>query len=395
LTSRVLGIVLVVAFLLRLGFGFSRSGLETSADESHWVRLAQHFAELGPLHPDTGTYRPPLYALFLAVVFDLVGPDLQAVRVLQGVLSTVTCALLFLIGRHIGGDRVGLVAAALGSGYPLFVFFAGVLMAETLLILLAVLSLYLSLAFQDQPSLWRAVALGAALGLGALCKPVMLAWAVLLAGGMVILPGRVSIHGAERGSRTKHGTAMIVALCLVIAPWTMRNNAVTGHLVPISTNAGMNLLIGHEPEARGVYRDGADYVGLLHRITGIQPDAVSRERAALAEVFSWMVAAPGRTLMLAVRKLVLFWSPIVAGESALRNLVAVLSYLPVVGLGAWGTWQLRRHPVAWPVASLALSLSIVHALFFAHTRFRLPVDAALMVPAAWSITHLYSKWRRS
>lgn len=392
MTSRALGIVLVVAFSLRLGVGLSRSGLETSADEAHWVRLAQHFTELGPLHPDTGTYRPPLYPLFLAFVFDAIGTDLEVVRVLQGLLSTITCGLLFLIGRRVDGDRVGLIAAVLGGVYPLLVFFAGVLMVETLLILLAVLSLYLILEFQCAPSFGRAVALGVSLGLGALCKPVMLAWAVLLVGGLLVRRG---VDGAGRGASARDAAAMIVALCLVIAPWTMRNYAVTGHLVPISSNAGMNLLIGHEPDARGVYRDGADYVGLLHRITGTQPDAVSRERAVLGEVISWMAAAPGRTLALGLRKLVFFWSPIVAGESPLRNLVAVLSYLPVVGLGAFGTWQLRRHPVAWPLAALALSLSIVHALFFAHIRFRLPVDAALMVPAAWSINHLYSKWCRS
>ena len=369
--------------------------MEASADEAHWVRLAQHFVNLGPSHPDIGTYRPPLYPLFLATVFKVFGSDVDVVRVVQGVMSTLTCGLLFLIGRHVDRDRVGLIAAVMGGVYPLFVFFAGVLMVETLLILLAVLSLYLTLEFQNEPSIRRAAVLGVSLGLGALCKPVMLAWAVLLAGGLLISPAGVTSGGGSKPATARHVMAMIAALCLVIAPWTMRNYAVTGYLVPISSNAGMNLLVGHEPEARGVYRDGADYIALLHRMTGTQPDAVSRERAALREVISRMASAPVRALELGLRKLGLFWSPIVSGESPLRNLVAVLSYLPVVGLGAWGTWQLRGHPIAWPVAALALSLSIVHAFFFAHTRFRLPVDAALMVPAAWSINQLFSKWRRS
>ncbi len=392
---RALGIVLALAFVLRLGFGISRSGMEASADEAHWMRLAQHFVNLGPLHPDIGTYRPPLYALFLALVFNVVGTDVEVVKVLQGVLSTATCGLLFLIGRQVDGERVGLIAAVVGAVYPLFVFFAGVLMVETLLILLSVLSLYLTLRLQNEPSIRGAGTLGVSLGLGALCKPVMLAWAVLLAGGLLVSVGGTTPNGGSRWATARHVMAMIAALCLVIVPWTMRNYAVTGYLVPISSNAGMNLLVGHEPEARGVYRDGADYIGQLHRMTGKQPDAVSRERAALREVISRMASAPVRALELGLRKLVLFWSPIVSGESPLRNLVAVLSYLPVVGLGAWGTWQLRGHPIAWPVAALSLSLSIVHALFFAHTRFRLPVDAALIVPAAWSINQLFSKWRRS
>lgn len=395
MTPRALGIILVLALLLRLGFGISRSGMEVSADETHWVQLGQHFASLGPLHPDLGTYRPPLYGLFLAVVFEVVSTDVEVARVLQAVLSTLTCGFLFLIGRRVGGERVGLIGAAMGGIYPLFVFFAGVLMAETLLILLAVLSLYLILEFQYQPTMRRAAAMGASLGLMALCKPVMLAWAVLLAAGILAWPAWITADGSAGRAQGRHVTAMIATLCLVIAPWTLRNYAITGYLVPISSNAGINLLVGHEPEARGVYRDGADYIGLLHRVTGAQPDAISRERAAVREVISWMAEAPVRTLRLGLCKLALFWSPIVPGETPLRNLAAVLSYLPVVGLGAWGTWQLRRHPLAWPVTALALSLSLVHALFFAHTRFRLPMDGLLIVPAAWSINHLFNKWRRS
>jgi hypothetical protein len=267
------------------------------------------------------------------------------------------------------------------------------------------------MSYYEAPSARRALSLGLILGLGALCKPVLLAWAALLACGVA---WRRSGHtpagaGARQPSKWeagetptaaarpggRHALAVVAALSLTIAPWTARNYAITGYLVPISSNAGMNLLIGHEPEARGAYRDGADYVGLLHHIVGPQPDAISRERAVVRIVLSWMAEAPLRTIQLGMRKLALFWSPIVEGETLLRNLVAALSYLPVLGLALWGLWQLRRHPIAWPLTALALALSLVHALFFAHTRFRLPLDAALIVPAAWSVDHLLSRRARS
>ena len=54
MNCRILGTVLMVALLVRLAFGLSRSGLEASTDETHWVHLAQILLEHGPLHPDTG-----------------------------------------------------------------------------------------------------------------------------------------------------------------------------------------------------------------------------------------------------------------------------------------------------------------------------------------------------
>ena len=96
---------------------------------------------------------------------------------------------------------------------------------------------------------------------------------------------------------------------------------------------------------------------------------------------------------LAIRKLLLLWSPLVAGESALRNLIALISSGPVLVLGLWGTLQLRGRPESWLVGTLALSLSLVHMVFFVHTRFRLPIDAALIAPAAWMLERGWSRWR--
>ena len=60
-------------------------------------------------------------------------------------------------------------------------------------------------------------------------------------------------------------------------------------------------------------------------------------------------------------------------------------------LGLAGMWQLRGSAAGWIVASLVLSLTAVHILIFSHTRFRLPIDAALMGPAALSLVEV---WRR-
>jgi hypothetical protein len=106
---------------------------------------------------------------------------------------------------------------------------------------------------------------------------------------------------------------------------------------------------------------------------------------------TWLLSDPVRTARLGLLKLAWFWGPLIPGESLPRSLAGSALYLPVLVLGMLGILRLRGTAVAWSVLSLALALSLVHALFFAHTRFRFPIDAALMAPAGWLAGRV---WRR-
>lgn len=378
-------LVLLCALFLRVGFGLSRQGLEASADERHWDRMAGALWQEGLLSERAGTYRPPLYPLLLAGTYGVCGQRPEVVRVWQALLGTATCGLLYAFGRRLGGERVGLLAAGMAAVYPLFVFFTGALMAETLLVFLTAAVLVQGLRLEEIPSLRRGMGLGVLLGLAGLTKPVLLAWAPLLLWGWW---RRAGLGGMAKGGRL---AAVIGGILLAVAPWTGRNFLATGHLVPVSTNMGINLLIGHEPGATGVYRDGVDYLGMYDRLVQPETDPVVRDRLAARRVAERMAEDPVRTLKLAGGKLLLFWSPLVTGEDGWRGWIGLLSSGPLLALGLWGCWQQRGSASGWVVGSLLASLSLVHALFFTHTRFRLPIDAALVGPAALV---LIGRWSR-
>ena len=382
-----LWMVLVVALALRTLFGLNSAGLEASVDERSWDGMARAFWLSGLLHPDGGIYRPPLYPLMLAGIYQVCGRDLDMVRLWQALLGTAACALMYGIGRRIGGKRVGLIAAGLGAIYPLFVFFSAVVMAETLLVLLITAALLLALRLEAVPSAGNAAALGGVVGLAALCKPVVLAWVPLL------LWGWWRRSGLQGWLRLRYVAILVGATGIVVVPWTVRNALVEGYFVPISSNLGMNLMIGNEKEADGTYRFGIDYLSMFKQLSGAAEHQVAQDRVVARKALQWIAAEPTRFGRLAIRKLLLLWNPLVAGESALRNLIALISSGPVLVLGLWGTLQLRGRPESWLVGTLALSLSLVHMVFFVHTRFRLPIDAALIAPAAWMLERGWSRWR--
>jgi hypothetical protein len=162
----------------------------------------------------------------------------------------------------------------------------------------------------------------------------------------------------------------------------VRNVYLSGHFVPISTNLGINLLVGHEPGATGFYRNGVDYWTMMELWSDDEADAVVRDALVARRIAAHMLENPLRTLELGLRKIALLWCPLPADESLLRQLVALATSAPLLLLGLLGLWRLRHEPVGWSALTLALALTLVHALFFAHTRFRLPIDAALIAPAA-------------
>ena len=384
--DRLLWGVLALALALRLVAGMVVEPLTLSGDEANWHGVAKAFLVSGILHGDAGTYWPPLYPLMLAVTYRILpgGPD--AIQIVQAVLGTLTCAILYWIGRRIGGRRAGLSAAAICAVYPFFVLFSAILMAETLLVFLTVSALAVFLMATDRVTAPRCAVLGLTIALGALAKPVMLAWAVML------VPALWWFGRGSPGSRVVGVGVAIATILLTIAPWTLRNFIVTGRFVPVTTNLGMNLMIGSEPRATGIYRRGAPYMEMADSIAcSPTRDEVMRDQETTRQALAWLVFDPVRTVRLALQKLAWFWGPLIPGESLVRSLAGSAAYLPVLVLGVLGTVRLRGTAVAWGVLSLALALSAVHVVFFAHTRFRFPIDAVLMAPAGWLACR---GWRR-
>lgn len=435
-TGRRLGLVVAGAVLLRLAVWMMVGGYSLSTDENHWRRMGMSIYAEGLMAPRAHTYRPPLYPLFIAATYHLAGPHDGAVRIAQALLGAATCLLVYALGVRIGTPATGMLAAVAAAGYPLLVLFANLLMAEVLLTVLVLLCVLAALRLLERDRLVDAALLGAACGLAALCKPVVLAWVPLLvavwgwvrlhagvparAGGQAWDPARASKRDeawARQDARNDNdarewearpapaapglaaalarGAALAAGLLLVLAPWSLRNAAMTGHWTPLSTNLGINLLIGHEPEATGGYRHGVDYLSMYHELVDYEMHPVVANRLATRRMLRVMVASPLRTMRLAVGKIVELWSPRVTGTRGWLAVAGALSTGPVIVLGLGGLWQVRRTPTGLVVGTLALALTLVHALIFANTRFRLPVDAALLAPAALMTQRLWRRWHDS
>jgi 4-amino-4-deoxy-L-arabinose transferase-like glycosyltransferase len=181
--------------------------------------------DLGNGGPSAG--HPPLYPLALSVLSAVGADSTLWHRALGLPLGFVTIVLVGLLGRRVGGDRTGLVAAAVAAAYPVFVAVDGALMSETLYSPLVAGVLLCALALLRRPVLPLAALLGALVGLAALTRSEALLFAPLLAALLAALtPAR----------RVAPAVVTLVACAAVVAPWTVRNAIVFDRFVPISTN---------------------------------------------------------------------------------------------------------------------------------------------------------------
>lgn len=294
---RTLALIVGLAFALRLSWALLYWELPITAPSDAWFyhHAAQAIAAgQGFLHP--GTHQPtayysPGFPYLLGALYAWLGAHVWVGRALNVLLATLMVYLTYRLGRRFVSERVGVVAAGLMALFPSQIFWTSAVMSEPLFGCLALLTL--EVAFSRHP--------GRAWGVG-----VLLALIVLVRSqGALLLPlvllGLLDRH-ALKASATRAAIAVVV-MALTLAPWLFRNYQLFGHPV-LTTNSGVNLVMGTYPGADGSFID-ADFDALL----ALPPETgeYERDRAYRQAGFRFVLEDPARFVGLIPRKLYLFF----------------------------------------------------------------------------------------
>nr|WP_233355948.1 glycosyltransferase family 39 protein [Henriciella aquimarina] len=213
------------------------SPLELYADEAQYWRWGQTL--------EWGYYsKPPLIAWLIHSSTAIFGDTAWAVRLPAPVLHTIAAWCLFLLGRDLGGPRVGLMA---GIGYALMpaVFLSStVLSTDGVLMPLWALALWLLWRVRQGEAGWLGYAgLGLAVGAGFLAKYAMLYFAIGTGLVMLIDPP------TRRALLSLKGAIALALMLAVFAPhlvWNAQNSfATVGHTVDNANLGGELFNPGH------------------------------------------------------------------------------------------------------------------------------------------------------
>lgn len=335
-------------------------------------------------------YWPVGYPAFLAGIYAVFGYSVELVKVVHAALGAATVLMVFLIAGPVFGEataRIGSLLLALSLNN---ISYSAILFSEVPFTFLFYLSLfYLMLLRQGRRTPWVYLGAGISLALACYIRPLPL-----------LLPVLGFAYEVWRARRIwpalKDFVVVTVIMALVILPWTMRNWNLFGRVVLISTNGGINFVMGFNPEADGRYQE-------VPSLPLDQPDIDDAriEQIAYEQGKQFIREHPGQAALLMAKKV--FWLlyadwdgfyenfrkttvPVTDGTRYGLYLACEVYYLAAIVFGVFAL--VRRRPISDAMGLLLLILLYwiaIHMFYIGSPRYHFPVTPIVFMFAAWGV----------
>jgi 4-amino-4-deoxy-L-arabinose transferase-like glycosyltransferase len=324
----------------------------------------------------------------------------KTMGVLQAFLGTASVWLVWRIASRLWDARTGLVAAGIMAVFPGLLLYTGALLSETVFVflLLAAVAVLVDVPWSERAlSTQRLVAFGVLVGLSALVRPQ----AVLLLPALA-LALLIARFGWRRA--LKAAAIALAAAVLTIAPWTVRNAITMDAFIPISSNTGDDLCIGHNPGANGAFGFYGDCLDVKGLKGGEREVERNRKNTRVALEYAW--EHPRREAWLLTQRARYTYNgdyeAVDAVESfgrdrflpgGLREGLKTIAdgyFFVVLALalaGAallWSRTDGRRTMLLLTMAAMAL----IPLAFFGDVRFHVPASPFFAIAAAVALTRL-------
>jgi hypothetical protein len=384
--SKQIGLAAVgLSLLLAGGYAVVLGNDLRYSDEHVYLELTQSLVDGRgfAFGTDATAYRPPGYPFLLLPVHLLTGGSVFAMRMAAVLCLAGAVWFGYLLARRISPVAGALVAVVMAV-YPLFTYTATALYPQIPALLMLLMTLEFGLRARDR---WT--------------------WAIWsgLAGGFLTItvpsfaPTLALVLIAIGWRHRKALAVLIVAAAIIPVLWCARNALVMHAFIPVSTNNGVNLLLGNNPQATGNSGTSVDVSAYDQRAKDQKLDEVQIDKFYQSEAMSWITANPAEAAGLYVAKVAhnFAYSDTLKteGQSA-SDLLAALSYYPILGLAVLRVLLWRRFPLhrvdklcLWAIVLNVLLL----AVFFTRIRFRVPLDALTIVLAVSTVVAWWDRRR--
>lgn len=380
-------------------------------DAQTYREQALGFAAGAPLSTEP-YWQPPFFPWMLGWIYRLFGSAPWPTQIVLMGIGLATLLLTVAVARRHFGARVALVAGVVLAFHAPFLFFSHQLLPAGVAGFFVVAAIWLLWPRDENRrahakaevlgSVLRWPLGGVAIGLGSITVPHTAVLSLPIVAGAVYA-GRV---GRGAGYVVRRGVAMLLGLAAPLMPVVWHNYQVAGVWPLISTNGGLNLYLGNNPEWRRTVavRPGDEWVALtrLPYLDGLR-DPVACNRFFYARALAYMTGDPAAFLSSWIEK---FLSAFQAKEwprnvdvytqarfnpvlTALLNEKAGLPMGVLWPLAGFGALRFFRRPMrsrkrsAVLLLALAVGLYLLTiSLFFVTSRYRIPAIPLICILAA-------------
>lgn len=337
---------------------------------------------------------PPAFVTYLGA-FSAIGLTSERAHQLATVLlGTATIVLAGLVGRSLAGERVGLLAAAITAVYANIWISDGLVMSESMSILLTFATTWAALVFWRRPTIRTAIIFGAVGGLAALARAELVLYVPLVA---VVAVLRAAIPWRFR---IREALLTVLVFGVVLAPWVGRNMVVFRSSATLTATSWSMLAQANCDQTYHAPILGywsLDCSPWPHGPNGERLDEAERDAAQKQRATDYIRANTGRLVtVVAPARVLRMWGAYQPAETV-RLEITEGRPASVMWLGFWQYWVLlalaivgaiaqwrARRPV-FVVAAWALLSVITAVTAYGSIRLRSSAEVAIVLFAAIAI----------
>ena len=240
----IFALALAVRLLYLYQVSKSPTFLAPIVDSAVYDRLARSLVEGKQIQPEF-FWQAFFYPFFLSSVYFSSGASIICAKLVQVLLGSGLCVLIYRLGQKVFDRRTGMLAGAITALYGPLIFFESELLATGWAAIWSVVLILLFLQAREKKRLRIYFALGICGGLSIITRATFLPFFV--AAGVWLLFA-LRAESMQWRLIAVNKAFVLLGLLLIIAPVSVMSFYVTGRFSPLPESGPINLYVGNNPE---------------------------------------------------------------------------------------------------------------------------------------------------
>ena len=382
-------ILILLAFTLRISFLIVAPARPLTWDDTiSWDSVAWNLLNKRGFTEIDGTpthVRPPVYPIFLALVYKFFGRNYTIVHLIQTIISSLIIVLIYLLSNKFFNDiRIAFFSAMICAIWPAFIVYTGIIGTETLYSFIFILFLYFLYIAHTKLDIKYYILSGIVLGITNLTRSTIVFYPLFL----IVIEYLIK----KDVKKIKNILLMFVLSMLIVLPWTIRNYKVFGRFLLINTSAGELFWAGTYGPWDGYIKHNRDEY--FHSLFNLR-NPVDNERKMFREGVKNIINNPGIFLKLTIKKFFRLWFKPVGQELVEKKykILGKVMYLVqtiIFVTFLYGFIKAYSEKMI-PILAMFIYFAVMHNLITPLPRYRIPIEWVMLIFSSYGVLEIYRR----